>query len=118
MKSVKSQQEEDKEMVSKREGLSSNNKDGKNKKKANAKWSKHSVTEQSRRCKINESGVVDHWEDERPSGAHLNFSDVELEPKEGFEERALAEFDHLRYGEVLAECKGGRLEAVEDVESN
>ncbi|KAI8551280.1 hypothetical protein RHMOL_Rhmol06G0173300 [Rhododendron molle] len=45
MKSVKSQQEEDEEKVSKREGLSSNNKDRKNNKKANVKWSKHSVTE-------------------------------------------------------------------------
>ncbi|KAE9457590.1 hypothetical protein C3L33_10508, partial [Rhododendron williamsianum] len=41
MKSVKSQQEEDEKKVSKRE-------DGKNNKKANVKWSKHSVTKQRR----------------------------------------------------------------------
>ncbi|KAI8567218.1 hypothetical protein RHMOL_Rhmol02G0103800 [Rhododendron molle] len=57
-------------------------------------------------------------EDERPSGAHLDFTDVEPEPEEGFEERGLAECDNLRYGEVLAECEGGRLEAVVGVKSS
>ena len=66
---------------------------------------------------------MDHLEDERPSGAHLDLPDVESEPEKGFKERALAvrlatNGDDLWDRELLAEGHSGGLKAVVGLESH
>ncbi|XAR65322.1 hypothetical protein NMG60_11009407 [Bertholletia excelsa] len=69
-------EEDDEEHVSKRESLPFNNKDGKNSDKANVTRSKHSVTEQRRRSKINERfqilrDLIPHSDQKRDTASFL-----------------------------------------------
>lgn len=63
-----------------------------------------------------------HLHNQGPAGSHLDLADIEPEPEQSLEERALAvglaaQGDYLRDGELLAERDGGRLQAVVGLEA-
>lgn len=67
-------------------------------------------------------GVVNHLYNERASGAHFDFTHIEAETQQRFQQRTLAvglTAQHHNFGDrdLFSECNGGRLQPVVGLKS-